>query len=247
MIGAGVATQAGLLVAREPGRRVAARRPARGSRRRPRAARDRGVQPLRHGVPLRGRRVEASVLPHPLATTRATCRRRTRDRADRVARTATSTVYAVPPLQPRRGDRACPARRRERQRADLGPAGVPEGGGVRGRTRDRRVRGAGRRGRDPQRPQPHGDPRPDRGRRGRRAEGAATPRTRRATTTATTASTWTGTRSRATPQPGRVAEGVGATASVARGVRGEARRRTLGRRWRPARRWSEPVNYGRYG
>ena len=79
------------------------------------------------------------------------------------------TVYAVPPLKPDVDDRPRAARRRERQHPGLGPARLPEGGGVRRRPGDRRGRGAGRRGGDPRRPQPHDHPGPDRGRRGRRA------------------------------------------------------------------------------
>ena len=56
-------------------------------------------------------------------------------------------VYAVPPLNPDVTDHPRPARRRQRQHPDLGPARLPEGGGVRRRPRDRRGRGAGRRGR----------------------------------------------------------------------------------------------------
>ena len=50
-------------------------------------------------------------------------------------------VYVVPPLQPDVAIVARPARRRRRRHPDLGPARLPEGGGVRRRARDRRGRG----------------------------------------------------------------------------------------------------------
>jgi acyl CoA:acetate/3-ketoacid CoA transferase alpha subunit len=62
-----------------------------------------------------------------------------------------------------------PACRRRRQHPHLGPARLPEGGGVRCRPGDRGGRGAGGRGGDPRRPEPDGDPGPDRGRGGGRA------------------------------------------------------------------------------
>ena len=74
-----------------------------------------------------------------------------------------------PTAQARRVDRPRAACRRERRRPDLGAARLSEGGGLRGRSRDRGVRGAGRGVGDPRRPQPHRDPGRDRGRRGRGA------------------------------------------------------------------------------
>ena len=56
-----VRAQAGLLLGRQPGRRVAAPVPGRGRARLARPARDRGAQPRRDGQPLRGRRVRAAV------------------------------------------------------------------------------------------------------------------------------------------------------------------------------------------
>ena len=78
-------------------------------------------------------------------------------------------VYVVPAAPTGRHDRARAARRRRRQHADLGAPGLSEGSGVRGRARDRRLRGDRRGDRDPPRSEPHGDPRRGRRRRGRAA------------------------------------------------------------------------------
>ena len=68
---------------------------------------------------------------------------------------------------PRRDRDPRPARRRRRQHPGLGPAGLPEGGRLRGGACHRRRRGARRRGGDPGRPEPD-DRAGDRRRRGRR-------------------------------------------------------------------------------
>ena len=65
-----------------------------------RAARDRGVQPLRDGRPLHGRRHEPAVLPAAQRTSRPTCRSPTRSSGRSSRPTATETIYAVPPLKP---------------------------------------------------------------------------------------------------------------------------------------------------
>ena len=72
-----------------------------------------------------------------------------------------------------RHDRPRPARVGRRRHPGLGPARLPEGGGVRGRSGHRRGRGAGRRGGHPRRPEPDDHPGPDRRRGGRRAVGRA--------------------------------------------------------------------------
>ena len=75
-------------------------------------------------------------------------------------------IHVVPPLKP---DVAIVHAQRadaERRRADLGAARLSEGGRVRGRPRDRGVRGDGGGVGDPRRPEPHRDPRRDRRRRG---------------------------------------------------------------------------------
>ena len=72
-----------------------------------------------------------------------------------------------------RHDRPRPARVGRRRHPGLGPARLPEGGGLRRRPGHRRRRGARRRGGHPGRPEPDDHPGPDRRRRRRRAVGRA--------------------------------------------------------------------------
>ena len=155
-------------------------------------------------------------------------------------------IHVVPPLKP---DVAIVHAQRadaERRRADLGAAGLPEGGGVRRRPRDRGVRGDGRGVGDPRRPQPHGDPRRRSSTPWSRSRSRATRRSRRATTTATTRSTWRGTRSRATPASldAWLDEWVYGLANHAEYV--EKMGAQLWDSLRPAPAMSGEVDYGRY-
>ena len=86
MIAGGVASQAGLLVARQPGRRRPRRDPPADRGRDPRpAARGRGVQPLRDGRALHGRRDEPAVLPAAQLLRDRPAGRQPADPADRLA------------------------------------------------------------------------------------------------------------------------------------------------------------------
>ena len=213
MVAAGTARKLVFSWLGNPGRRRAARHPPPRRGRRSGAARAGGVQPLRHGRPVHGRRLEPALLPAALLLRDGPAEGEPADPAD--------------PLAVRRGDglrgsaaqagrdrRPRPAGRRRGQHPDVGPARLPEGGRLRRRAGHRRGRGAGRRGRHPGRPEPHGHPRPDRRRRRRGAVRGAIPRTSRAPTTATTASTATGTRSAARPPPRRPGSTSGSTASA---------------------------------
>ena len=75
----------------------AIRRVTEGAGRQPGAG---GVQPLRDGRPLRGRGGEAPLHAAPLATSRRTCRRRTRCIRPIESPYGDGIVYAVPPLRP---------------------------------------------------------------------------------------------------------------------------------------------------
>ena len=198
MIAAGVARKLIFSLARQPGRRRARTRSGGGSRTPiPATARDRGVQPLRDGRPVHGRRDEPAVLPAPQLLRDRPAEGEPAHPADRVAVRRRDRLRG-PAAPAGRHDRPRPARRRRRRHPGLGPARLPEGGGVRGRAGHRRGRGARRRGGHPGRPEPDDHPGPDRGRRRRRAVRGAIRRTSRAPTTATTASTSTGIRSPAT-------------------------------------------------
>ena len=176
-------------------------------------ARGRGVQPLRDGRPLHRGRREPAVHAAALVLRDGPAGGQPADPPDPVALLRRGRVRR-PAAQPGRHDRPRAARRRRRQHPGLGPARLPEGGGVRRRPRDRRRRGAGRRGGDPRRPQPHDHPGPDRGRRGRRpVRRPPLVRPGRATT-ATTASTSTGTRSAATRTRSRRGCASGSTTST---------------------------------
>ena len=135
-----------------------------------RAARGRGVQPLRDGRALHGGRHEPAVLPAAQLLRDRPAGRQPADPPDRLA--------------VRRRDRlrgaAAPAGRHDRPRAagvgrrrhpGLGPPRLPEGGRLRGRPGDRRGRGAGRRGGHPRRPEPDDHPGAHRRRGRRRAVG----------------------------------------------------------------------------
>ena len=172
MIAGGVARKLIFSLARQPGRRRAQRDPAAHragvGRARATGARDRGVQPLRDGRPLHGGRREPAVLAAALVLRDGPAEGQPADPRDRLAVRRRDGLRR-PAAQPGRHDRPRPARRRRGQHPGLGPAGLPEGGGVRRRPGDRRGRGAGRRGGHPRRPEPHDHPGPDRRRRGRRA------------------------------------------------------------------------------
>ena len=124
------------------------------------------------------------------------------------------TVYAVPPLRPDVDDRPRPAGLGRRRHPGLGPARLPEGGGLRRRAGHRRGRGVvdeassgpTRTGRSS---------RASSSMRSSSSRGAPTPRTSRARTTATTGSTSTGTRSPATRPPRRRGSTSGSTAWTA--------------------------------
>ena len=115
----------------------------------PRPARDRGVLALRDGVPVRGRRVEPPLLPDPFLL-----RERHPDVNPNIKPMRSpfedgTEVYVVPPLRP---DVTIVHAQRATATGDTqiwGLLGCPEGGRVRGRTRDRRVRGGRRGGRGP--------------------------------------------------------------------------------------------------
>ena len=146
------------------------RHPATDRGRRSGSARDRGVQPLRDGRAVHGRCGEPAVLPAPELLRDGPAQGQSPHPPGRVAlRGRRGLRGAAAPAGRDRGPR--PARRRSRQHPGLGPAGLSEGGGLRGRAGDRRRRGAGRRGGDPGRPEPDDHPRPDRRRGGRRALG----------------------------------------------------------------------------
>ena len=83
------------------------------------------------------------------------------DPRDRVAVRRRSGLRGAT-AEARRHHRSRPARGRLRRHPGLGPARVPEGGGVRGRPSHRRRGGARRRVGDPSRPQSNDHPRPDR-------------------------------------------------------------------------------------
>ena len=129
------------------------------------AARDRGVQPLRDGRPVHRRRREPAVLPAPLVLRDRPAEGEPADPADRVAVRRRHRLRG-PAAPAGRDDRPRPARVGRRRHPGLGPARLPEGGGVRGRAGDRRRRGGRRRCGHPGRPEPDDHPGPDR-RRGR--------------------------------------------------------------------------------
>ena len=137
-----------------------------------RAARGRGVQPLRDGRALHGRRDEPAVLPAPQLLRDRPAGRQPADPADRLAVRRRDDLRG-PAAPARRHDRPRPAGLGRRRHPGLGPARLPEGGGVRGRPGHRRGRGGRRRGGHPRRPEPDDHPGPHRGRRRRRAVGRA--------------------------------------------------------------------------
>ena len=166
--------QARLLVARQPGRRRSWRDPAADRGRHPgRAARGRGVQPLRDGRAVHGRRDEPAVLPAAELLRDGPAEGQSADPPDRARRTATGRSTPCrrsgPDVAIVHAQRAIGRRRHP----GLGPARLPEGGGLRRRPGDRRRRGARRRGGRPGRPEPDDHPRPDRRCGRRRAVGRA--------------------------------------------------------------------------
>ena len=183
--------QARLLVAGQPGRRRPARHPARhrGRGGEPRAG---GVQPLRHGGSLHRGRHEPALLPAALLLRDGHAGRQPAHPAAALALRRRAGLRRAAAAAGRH-HRPRAARRRRRQHPDLGPAGRPEGGRLRGRPGHRRRRGAGGRVGHPGRPQPHRHPRAHRGCRGRGAVRRAPVLRAGRTTTATTASTSSGT------------------------------------------------------
>ena len=183
MIGAGCAQRAGLLLGRQPGRRLAAPVPRRGRARLAGPAGDRGAQPRRHGQPVRGRRVRAAVRRAARLRRHRPGRAHRHHRADhlpvhrrgahRGAGAATRTSRSSTPSAPTGG-----------QRAAVGHHRRAEGGGAGGAA----LAGHRRGGRRPARPAARARSccRPGRSRRSPRCPAAPTRRTPRATTTATT-------------------------------------------------------------
>ena len=215
MIGAGCARAPGLLVGRQPGRRLAAPVPRRG-RERLAAARWRsrstatpawptGTWPARRGCPS----------PCCAATSAPTS-----PGTPRPCRTVTcpftgEVLTAVRGAQPGRHGDPRPARRPAWQRAAVGHHRGAEGGGA-GRAA---LAGDGGGGRRPARAAARRDraAQPGWSRRSPRCPAAPTRRTRRATTTATTTTTGPGTRSAATATP----SGPGWTRPCSRAARDE--------------------------
>ena len=119
-----------------------------------------------------GRRDEPAVLPAPELLRDRPAGRQPADPADRLAlRRRDGLRRAAAPAG--RGDRPRPAGVGRRRHAGLGPARLPEGGGLRGGAGHRRGRGARRRGGHPRRPEPDDHPGPHRRRGRRRAVGRA--------------------------------------------------------------------------
>ena len=173
MIAAGVASQARLLVARQPGRRWSRGHPPTDRGGHPGgAARDRGVQPLRDGRALHGGCDEPAVLPAAELLRDRPAGRQPAHPADRLALRRRDDLRG-PAAAPGRHDRPRPARIGRRRHPGLGPARLPEGGGLRRGAGHRRGRGARRRGRHPGRPEPDDHPGAHRGRGRRRAVGRA--------------------------------------------------------------------------
>ena len=112
------------------------------------AARARGVQPLRDGRPVHGGRHEPAVLPAPQLLRDRPAGGQPADPADRLALRRRDDLRG-PAAAARRHDRPRPAGLRRRRHPGLGAAGLPEGGGLRRRARDRGRGGAGRRGGHP--------------------------------------------------------------------------------------------------
>ena len=129
------------------------------------AARDRGVQPLRHGRPVHGGRRQPPVHAPALLLRDGPAEGEPADPRDPLALLGRDGLCRAA-AQPGRHGHPRPARGRERQHPDLGPPRLPEGGRLRRRSRHRRGGGAGGRGGDPRGPEPDGDPGPDRGCRG---------------------------------------------------------------------------------
>ena len=132
LIGAGLRAQAGLLLGRQPRRRLAAPLPRRGGARLAAPAGDRGAQPRRHGQPLRRRRVRPAVRrparlhrhrPAP-ATTATTIKPIT-------CPFTGETLTAVPALRPDVAVIHAQRADRHRQRAAVGHHRRAEGGRAR--------------------------------------------------------------------------------------------------------------------
>ena len=211
-----------------------------------RPTRDRGVQPLRDGRAVHGRRDRTcrsiplrSYFETDLPTANPLIREIESPYGDEQGLRGAAA-------QAGRDDRPRPARRCRRQHPGLGPARLPEGGGVRGRPGDRRRRGARGRGGHPRGPEPDDHPGADRGRRGRRAVRARIRRTSRAPTTATTASTSTGTRSPGTRQPSRRGCATGSTISTGGPPTSRSSGPSASRRFDPGSAPSGSVDYGEY-
>ena len=135
---------AGVLVGRQPGRRLAAPVPRRRRQRLAGPARDRGAQPRRHGQPLRRRRLRPAVRRDARLRRHRPRRPDGQHRADRLPvhrRVADRRAGAAPG----RHDHPRAARRPGRQRADVGHHRRAEGGRARRAAIDRHGRGDRRR------------------------------------------------------------------------------------------------------
>ena len=128
MIGMGAARRLGVLLRRQPGRRLAAPLPRRDRARLAAPDRDRGAQPRRHGQPLRGGRGAAAVRGparlrgHRPGGAHDAC-------ASSSARSPASGSRRSPALRPGRRDRPRAGGRPRRQRAAVGDPRGAEGGG----------------------------------------------------------------------------------------------------------------------
>ena len=237
--------EADLLVARQPRRRIAPRRTPQDRGSRSGAARDRGVFALRHGLPVRGGRIEPALLPDPQLLRVRHPGGEPEDHPDDLPLRGRLRGLRGPSSEAQRHDRARAAGRPRRERPDLGAPRLPEGGRVRGGSGDRSGGGARRRRRDPPRSQQDGHPGHRRGCRGGGAvrlpslvrAGLLRPRQRVLPRVG---------RDRARPgHPRSLAPGVGPRVGDARGLRREVGRRALGVvEARPA--LSGEVDYGSY-
>ena len=184
----GLRAQAGLLLGRQPRRRLAAPLPRRGRARLAAAARARGALARGHGRGLRGRRRRTCRSAMLRGYARHRSRRRTRASRWSTARSPASELAAVPALRPDVGIVHAQQADRARQRAALGDQRRAEGDGA---ARAARSLVTVEEVVDELEPRPGAVVLPgwavDRRRRWSRA--ARTPRTRTATTSATTRST----------------------------------------------------------
>ena len=173
MIAAGVARKLVFSWLGQPGCRRSRGHPPPDRGRAPRrAARGRGVQPLRDGRPVHGGCHEPAVLPAAQLLRDRPARGEPADPPDRLALRRRHGLRR-PAAATGRHDRPRAARLGRRRHPGLGAARVPEGGGLRGRARHRRGRGAGRRGGRPCGPEPDHHPGAHRGRGRGRAVGRA--------------------------------------------------------------------------